>query len=636
VHQVGDEFDRVGDEADRAGRKSRIAAGGMVAFGKSGRLAGRAVVTGFGAASAAVVGAGIVLAKVSKDSIGEAREAQKVGAISLAQVKATGRAANISAKGIRNLSGRISAKVGIDDEEIQAGANKILMYKNVRNELGRGNKIFDRATMGAVNLSAVTGTLTTNSKLLGKVLNDPTKAITGLTKAGVKFTDQQIKQIGNFTKQGDLLRAQKIVLKQVEDRVGGVAAAQATWGEKSDVMLGNIQERFGTALLPVLDRTQRWFVREGGPAVDGFVDKFERKGIPVIERYAGIFERRGIPAIKNFVDEGRPLVGEILPAAGAFLGTAADAFGVIGPKAQSVFKAFNDLPDWAKSAVAIGAGGAVVGKKLGAFSLGKSVLGGITSKAPLPVYVVNSGAPGVPGVPKGSKPSDLAKRGLPFLPALAAPQVAAGASIFAGGVASEAILQRQLRASVENSMRSKSSVLRGGAGTVRPDVLAANQAGDALWRASLAKNWPEVIRLAREYKDVLHGSVTGQQQLQRAGYMFTSAYGRDLQGVIGRLDTADAKVNNLRTSLLGVSAVGSYGNGMGVLAPSPKPRPSRPRGRVASRDAFPAPEPVRPIDDDFFGRSSGAGGDIHVHNYIDGEKVSETVINRLGHKEARR
>jgi hypothetical protein len=177
-------------------------------------------------------------------------------------------------------------------------------------------------------------------------------------------------------------------------------------------------------------------------------------------------------------------------------------------------------------------------------------------------------------------------------------------------------------------MSGRSSVVRGG-GTVRADVLSANQAGEEIWRASLAKNWPEVIRLAREYKDVLKGSATGQQQLQRAGYMFTSAFGRDLQGVIARLDTADAAANNLRTSLLGLPAVGSYGNLLGALAPaSPKRRPKK-RGGTS----FPSVEPVQPLSDDYFGRQ--AGGEIHNHFYVDGEEVSSRVERRWQNRQAR-
>lgn len=413
IDDVGDKLDRAGDEADRLNRKSRIAAGGMLSLSKSGRLAGRAMVYGIGGAATAVVGAGIALTKFSKDAIGEAREAQKVGAVTRAEIKATGGVANVTAKSMERLAGAISEKVGMDDEAIQSGANLLLTFKNVRNEAGKGNKVFDRATRAAVDLSAAGfGSIESGSKMLGKALNDPVKGITALSRAGVTFSAEQQERIKGFVEENDLLSAQTMILGEVESQVGGVAAAQATWGDKASVLWGNIQERFGTAILPLLDRAQRWFVQDGGPLLDRWVGVFEDRGIPAIERGVGLIERKALPAIGDFLDDARPLAESVIPAIGSGLGTAADAFEVIAPLAKDVFDAFNDLPDWAKTAIGISAGAAVVAKKAGALDR-TSLLGSVVSKAkPLPVFVVNNGIgmggsggrgvpPVVPGAPGG-------------------------------------------------------------------------------------------------------------------------------------------------------------------------------------------------------------------------------------------
>ncbi|WP_243061141.1 hypothetical protein [Nocardioides sp. SR21] len=376
----------------------------MISLGKSGRLAGRAIVYGVGGAATAVVGAGIVLTKFSKDAIGEAREAQKVGAVTRAEIKATGGVANVTERSMSRLAGAISEKVGMDDEAIQSGANLLLTFKNVRNETGKGNKIFNQATRAAVNLSAAGfGSIESGSKMLGKALNDPLKGITALSRAGVTFSEEQQKRIEHFVEENDLLAAQKIILGEVESQVGGVAAEQATWGDKAGVLWGNIQERFGTAILPLLDRAQRWFVQDGGPELDRWIAMFEDRGIPALERGVRFIQSDALPAIGDFVDDARPLAESIIPAIGSGLETAADAFKVIAPLAKDVFDGFNNLPDWAKSAIAITAGAGVVGKKAGLFDK-TTMLGSIASKAkPLPVFVVNSGldVPGRPGAPSG-------------------------------------------------------------------------------------------------------------------------------------------------------------------------------------------------------------------------------------------
>lgn len=434
LDDVGDKLDRAGDEAVALGRKSRMGAAGVVALGRAGRVTGRAMVYGFGAASAALVGTGIALTKLSKDSIAEAREAQKVGAITRQEIKATGAVANVSAKGVERLAGAISKKVGVDDEEIQSGANMILTFKNVRNEVGKGSKIFNRATRDAVDLAkAGFGSISSQSKVLAKALNDPTKGLTMLSRAGVTFTQDQQDRIKALVEEGDLLKAQKIILGEVESQVGGVAEAQATWGDKAKVSLGNIEESIGTALLPMLDRTEKWFVQKGAPVLEDWVGIFEKRGIPTIERYAGIFADKAVPAIGDFLDDARPLAESVIPAIGTGASTIADAFKVIAPRAKQVFDGFNNLPDWAKTGISLGVLGGVAAKKLGAFDLlgsrgggGSGALGLLTSSRPVPVIVVNKGFDGVdPGWKK--KVPWLAGAG-----ATAGIAAVAGAGTFAG------------------------------------------------------------------------------------------------------------------------------------------------------------------------------------------------------------
>lgn len=232
----------------------------------------------FGGAFGKVVGPAMGLLAVGavtgllKDSIGEAREAQKVGALTVNTIKQTGGVANVSAKQVGALATAISLKSGIDDEAIQSGANLLLTFKNVQNEAGKGAKIFDRATKAAVDLSAAGfGDLSGTSKQLGKALNDPVKGISALSRAGVTFTEGQKKQIKSMVKNNDLLGAQKIILKEVESQVGGSAEAQATAGEKASVAIGNLKEQIGTALLPVVDKMATLITTKVVPAISTFV-----------------------------------------------------------------------------------------------------------------------------------------------------------------------------------------------------------------------------------------------------------------------------------------------------------------------------------------------------------------------------
>jgi hypothetical protein len=262
VSEVGDGYVSIIPTMKGAGSKIQSDLNAQVgpAADKVGASAGKRFGSKFSAGAKGIAAgafAGIVTAKTIsflKDSVAEGREAQKVGATTNAILKSTGGVANVTAAGIGKLSNALSVKTGVDDEAIQTGANLLLTFKNVRNEAGKGNKVFDQATAAAVDLSAAGfGSIDSASKMLGKALNDPVKGVTALSRAGVTFTQQQKDQIKTLVKSGDVLGAQKLILGEVQSQVGGVAAASATSGEKLTTTFNNFKESIGTALLPTID-----------------------------------------------------------------------------------------------------------------------------------------------------------------------------------------------------------------------------------------------------------------------------------------------------------------------------------------------------------------------------------------------
>lgn len=238
----------------------------------------KAGIAGFmgGLAAGAVSG----LTQQLGDFYNEARESQKVGATTAQIIQQTGGAAKISADEIGRLAQSISNKTGVDDEAIQAGANLLLTFKNVRNEVGAGNDVFNRATAAAQDMAAAGfGDAESAAKMLGKALNDPIKGMSAMGRAGVTFSEQQKAQVAAYVKQGDLLAAQKIIMGEVESQVGGVAAASATAGEKFTTQVNNLKENIGTAFMPAIDAVMGkagQFVEWFGPAFQGVFDLFSK------------------------------------------------------------------------------------------------------------------------------------------------------------------------------------------------------------------------------------------------------------------------------------------------------------------------------------------------------------------------
>ncbi len=244
---------QISGDINSSGKKSGLSFGKLFAIGAG---------LGIGAKAFSFLG----------DSLSEGREAQKVSALVSNAIKATGGAANVTAGQVDRLATSISKKTGIDDEQIATASSLILTFKNVANEAGKGNDIFNKTTKAAVDLSAAGfGSVDSAAKQLGKALNDPLKGMSALSRSGVTFSDSQQKQIKGFVETGNLLKAQKLILAEVNSQVGGAAAATATASDKAAVAAGNLKEQVGTALIPVVDSLASKFTTSVAPAISGFI-----------------------------------------------------------------------------------------------------------------------------------------------------------------------------------------------------------------------------------------------------------------------------------------------------------------------------------------------------------------------------
>lgn len=207
--------------------------------------------------SAFLLAGGIAAARGIKTfTFDAAQEARKIGVQTEAVLKSTGNAAGVTANEISKLAQTISEYSAIDDEAIQEGENLLLTFKNIRNEAGQGNDIFDQSTKILTDMSVAMKTDVSSGAIqLGKALNDPVKGISALTRVGVTFSEEQKKVIEQLVKTGDTAGAQKIILQELKSEFGGSARAAGKvdpYG-KLRVKLENIGETIGASTLPALD-----------------------------------------------------------------------------------------------------------------------------------------------------------------------------------------------------------------------------------------------------------------------------------------------------------------------------------------------------------------------------------------------
>ena len=164
--------------------------------------------------------------EVIKQSIEYADTYEKTLAKLEAVVANVGTTVGVTSEGLIAQAGALEnvsnqTKVTILNSEVLLAS-----FKQVRNEAGKGNDVFNQTIKAGLDLSAVFGTdLNANVTKLGRALSDPIKGMTLLRRTGIIFTQDQQNVIKSLVDSGKAMEAQKYMLQAIEDRYGGAAKA---------------------------------------------------------------------------------------------------------------------------------------------------------------------------------------------------------------------------------------------------------------------------------------------------------------------------------------------------------------------------------------------------------------------------
>lgn len=205
---VADNIARIKREMRGVKESSASAASGI------GKLAGSLIA--LAAAKAAVQKILAGFAEVTTFANEQEQQEAKLAAV----VKATGEAAGFSADEIKKYAGELQGATTFGDELTISAAAILATFKQIKGDE------FKRTIAAAQDLSSLLGTDLKSSVLqLGKALEDPTTGLTALRRAGVSFSASEKERIKTLQESGKIQEAQRIVLKAVEDQVGGTANA---------------------------------------------------------------------------------------------------------------------------------------------------------------------------------------------------------------------------------------------------------------------------------------------------------------------------------------------------------------------------------------------------------------------------
>lgn len=170
-------------------------------------------------------------------------------------VKKTGQAAGFTADELFKMAVGLQKITNFEDDEILNKVTaQLLSFPLIT------KKVFADAQKAILDVATLLdGDIQSSAIAIGKALQDPVKGITAMRRMGIMFNTQQTETIRLLVEQGNLYRAQELILEEINRQYGGQAEALAKVGigkyRQMWLDLGNAMEIAGKWLLNFVDGT---------------------------------------------------------------------------------------------------------------------------------------------------------------------------------------------------------------------------------------------------------------------------------------------------------------------------------------------------------------------------------------------
>lgn len=239
-----------------------------------------------------------------KEAVKSAESANKTLNILNNTLKVTGASAWTTSEELVKMSEEIAYSTNYTAGEIQDMQSVLLGFKNITGDTFReaSNAITDMATVMGMDLKSAVQTV-------GKALDDPIKGLDSLRRQGFAFTDEQKEQLKQLVENGEQLKAQKIILDELNTTYGGAAkAAQSSFDKQRDAV-DEFKETLGNQLIPVLDV----FAEKSATSFSTLTEKIKtidfseiagtvEYSVQVITEYFGVFYNNAKELVKGLAE----------------------------------------------------------------------------------------------------------------------------------------------------------------------------------------------------------------------------------------------------------------------------------------------------------------------------------------------
>ena len=265
-------------------------------FGGVGPMAGLAAI---------LAGLAVQIASIRK-ALHSAQDAEPIWVKLNALLISTGHAAGFTLEQIKDLAKEIQELTTFEDEAAASAATVLLKFRSIKGDL------FKDAMKASADLATLLGSdLSTAARMLGRALEEPSRGMMMLRRAGIVLNEQEKQQIKTLIEQNKLREAQEILLKRVNAVVGGQAAAAANtasgaWQQLSNAV-SDLWETLGEDLLPAVREFVKFLVQVvNGLTVWAEKTKFVRDAIgnviAAVFKAAQLIITALLPAFKDTAD----------------------------------------------------------------------------------------------------------------------------------------------------------------------------------------------------------------------------------------------------------------------------------------------------------------------------------------------
>ena len=153
-----------------------------------------------------------------------------------ALVKSTGGSAGFTGDQLNEMAESLARGTLASASQMREAQGVLLTFRTVSGDIFRDAIGLTQDIAAVMGTTAVSG-----AKQLGKALEDPTRNLTALTRAGISFTKAETNKIKQLQFSGNLLEAQSIVIEKLKGQVGG-AGTGGGLSAATDLLSDNFTE----------------------------------------------------------------------------------------------------------------------------------------------------------------------------------------------------------------------------------------------------------------------------------------------------------------------------------------------------------------------------------------------------------